>query len=212
MPKHASEAWKRLGNLLVARRIDLNVTYRNRRAFAADTNLDYRVLYDIERARRDNYTDSTLAAIEKAYKWAPGSIQRVLGGDLPVEVAEVSASTRLPLSVHASTSRPPSEAPEGSREWLMAAVREFCKRLSPSDARAILEEYAPVPEVPEGSADFVDLASPVERQIWRIEELPAMWREQLIGVLRHMREVEDEGQQDPPNDSPGEVTELRQRR
>jgi hypothetical protein len=76
------EAWERLGDLLVQRRIDLAPRYHVRTLFAAEAGLHWRLLHDIERHKRSNFTGETLAAVEVAYRWRAGSIARVLvGGD-----------------------------------------------------------------------------------------------------------------------------------
>jgi hypothetical protein len=75
---------KRLGELLVQRRIELNPRWRKRTVFAEDHGLNWRLLYDIERARRDSFSDETLAAIEVAYRWRKGSIAAVIAGGDPV--------------------------------------------------------------------------------------------------------------------------------
>jgi hypothetical protein len=41
------------------------------------------VIFDIERAKRTNFREPVLAAIEAAYQWAPGSIAAVLAGRRP---------------------------------------------------------------------------------------------------------------------------------
>lgn len=90
--------WQRLADLLTARRVELNDAWRNRQQFCRDTGAEYRIVHDLENAKRTNYSGSTLAVIERAYRWQPGSIRAVLeGGDpTPVEPAvrvyEASAS------------------------------------------------------------------------------------------------------------------------
>lgn len=75
--------WKRLGGLLVRRRIELDPRYSNRQLFAAERGLNYRTVSDIERGRRDNYENGTITALEVAYRVTPGSVGRALaGGDL----------------------------------------------------------------------------------------------------------------------------------
>lgn len=71
-------AWQNLAGLLVNRRIQLDPRYRNRRAFCDDKRLDYRVVSDIEGARRDNFSAPMLTAIEVAYELAAGAIQQAL--------------------------------------------------------------------------------------------------------------------------------------
>ena len=73
------DARAHLGRLLAARRVELDPRYRNRRTFAADTGMGWRTLYDIEMARRDNFTSGTLRAFESAYRLVPGSLDRFDG-------------------------------------------------------------------------------------------------------------------------------------
>lgn len=96
MPSAPADAWKRLGELLVQRRIELAPRYRKRTAFAGDTGIHWRLLYDIERARRKSFTPETLAAVEVAYRWQPGSVARVLAGGDPVPIPEPQAVPSSP--------------------------------------------------------------------------------------------------------------------
>lgn len=80
-------AWQRLGDLLVARRIELNPRWRNRTRFAEEVGLHWRMLFDIEKAKRQSFPDETLMAIEVAYRWQYGSIEAVLNGGDPVPLA-----------------------------------------------------------------------------------------------------------------------------
>ncbi len=57
-----------------------------RKVFAAEVGINLGMIRDIETAERANYSPPTLAAIETAYRWASGSIDRVLRGDDPVEL------------------------------------------------------------------------------------------------------------------------------
>jgi hypothetical protein len=72
------EAWERLARALIARRLDLDPKYKSREAFARDTGMDYRVLFDIEKARRTNFGPITITRLERAYKLQNGSIERFL--------------------------------------------------------------------------------------------------------------------------------------
>lgn len=75
-----ADPWERLGALLRVRRGQIDVKFLNRKAFATETGLDYRVVYDLESHRRENFTKETLAAAEVAYRWREGSIAAVLSG------------------------------------------------------------------------------------------------------------------------------------
>lgn len=125
------EAWHRLGELLVGRRVEINRDYRNRRAFAVDVDVDYRVLYDIESARRTNYSQPTLRVIEHAYRLAPGSIDRTLaGGPLEPLAPETTANSppgtsETPVQeprTKQNVSRTQAEQIAGALEQLLATV------------------------------------------------------------------------------------------
>jgi hypothetical protein len=81
MTSPSQERWQQLGGMLIQRRVELDARYRYRNAFADDTGLDWRLLYDIEKARRANFTRATITAIEVAYRLEPGSIEEFLDGD-----------------------------------------------------------------------------------------------------------------------------------
>ena len=88
-----NSTWERLGRLLIQRRTALDPRYNNRQAFADATGLKYRLVYDIEEHRRDNFGDTTLTSIEVAYKLDPGAIKRFLdGGELMPGVATSPAA------------------------------------------------------------------------------------------------------------------------
>lgn len=82
-PSQPDPAWQRLGEMLIKRRVDIDARYRNRRIFCADTDTDYRVISDIESARRTNFSQPMISHLETAYRLKAGNIKRmVLGGEL----------------------------------------------------------------------------------------------------------------------------------
>lgn len=83
MDAAARPAWERLGRLLATRRAQLDPRYRIRKVFAEESGLNYGLVRDIELAVRDSYKATTIAAVERAYAWGPGSIERVLAGGDP---------------------------------------------------------------------------------------------------------------------------------
>ena len=89
MPAHPRSAWTRLGELLMRRRIDIDPRYSNRRTFVEERVPDrYRIINSIELGRRDNYEPATKAALEAAYRLAPGAIDRFFSsGILDTETA-----------------------------------------------------------------------------------------------------------------------------
>jgi hypothetical protein len=91
-------AWERLGQMLFQRRTQLDARYSNRSKFATERGVDYRVVYDIEKARRTNFGDAVLGAIERAYELPAGAIRAALKGDdfpEPHAAATLSATTTL---------------------------------------------------------------------------------------------------------------------
>lgn len=84
---YPDHAWQRLADLLIQRRAHLDPKYRNRQAFADEKQLDYRVVSDIEKHRRTNFSAPMIASLEVAYRWAPGSIKTVLAGGNPTPLA-----------------------------------------------------------------------------------------------------------------------------
>ena len=94
MMSSPDSARERLGSLLIRRRHELDPRYRNREFFAKETGVHRRVLYEIERSKRDNFTDLTLAAVEVAYRLRRGSIARILAGGDPEPLEETSPQDR----------------------------------------------------------------------------------------------------------------------
>ena len=80
MPTDRADAWTRLGQLLVERRIDLNPRYKNRRTFCEERGVDYKVVSDIETTKRTNFGRDTIAHLEVGYEVKAGGIQAVLDG------------------------------------------------------------------------------------------------------------------------------------
>jgi len=74
------EDWERVGALLIDRRIEISPRYANRRAFAAETGLNWRTLYDAEHGKRATFKPQTVRAFEAAYRLVPGSLVRALAG------------------------------------------------------------------------------------------------------------------------------------
>lgn len=108
--------WKRLGEMLTARRIELDPRNQNRRRFADRVGINYRVLFDIEQGKRANYGPNMLAAVERAYAWKAGSIEQVLDGGYPQP-----ATTVGPVALMVDPSRDvvvPSDVPlEDLEPW-----------------------------------------------------------------------------------------------
>jgi hypothetical protein len=123
MPPADRTARERLGRLLAGRRAQISPRYANRRAFAADREMNWRTLHDIELAKRDNFRPETMRAFESAYMLVPGSLDRTLaGGELEP----------LPPAVAAPPPAPPSTGGDELRQ-----IEEFI-RLPPEIRRAVI--------------------------------------------------------------------------
>ncbi len=84
--------WQRLGQHVTARRIELG--YRRREDLtAAVEGVSLRTLGDIESGRRQGYHRNTLAVLEHALRWAPGSIAAILEGGQPQVIVSAPAET-----------------------------------------------------------------------------------------------------------------------
>ncbi|MEU8613530.1 hypothetical protein AB0C29_36650 [Actinoplanes sp. NPDC048791] len=73
--KASREQWTDLGQRVVARRVELDLS---RAELAEAAGLALRTLGDIESARRFRYDRTTLAKLEKGLQWTPGSITQIL--------------------------------------------------------------------------------------------------------------------------------------
>jgi hypothetical protein len=74
--------WKRLGAAVTAERVRLG--HRTLVGFARAAGLSKTTVDSIESARASSYAPSTLAALEHALGWQPGSVERVLKGLPPL--------------------------------------------------------------------------------------------------------------------------------
>jgi hypothetical protein len=114
------EDWERAGPMLAARRIQISARYANRRAFAEDTGLNWRTLYDAEYGRRATFKPETVRAFEVAYRLVPGSMERTLaGGDLEPMPAPARPERRVPRNPYAFSAAWADDEPEDDPAWDM---------------------------------------------------------------------------------------------
>lgn len=73
--------WSRLADYVVSRRREIG--YGRQVDLVSGSALGMRTLSSIETGERTQYNRSTLAALEQALDWEPGSIQAVLDGGEP---------------------------------------------------------------------------------------------------------------------------------
>lgn len=124
----------------------------------------------------------TIAKVEAALNWAPGSIDAILAGGDPVDLAE-AATTRVRAGVEDELGRTPED--------LEKTVRELARHLKPERVRVIMADLA------RSERRYEDEA---EQKIWEIAEIPAVIRRQLIGVYRAALQVMEEEDRRPDAD------------
>jgi transcriptional regulator with XRE-family HTH domain len=79
---HSTPDWERLGRAIVRRRVELG--FNTQAGLAEHMGLTARILGDLEGGKRVSYGKSTLARLERALDWPPGTVDEVLaGGDGP---------------------------------------------------------------------------------------------------------------------------------
>ena len=118
--------WRRLGELLIARRVALG--FPKRLTFARDRGFTHdRTLSDIVNARRTNFDPATLAQIEQAYEWAPRSVLAVLDGGEPVELGRSESVVPDHDAADAVMLSLPAEAVGGLTEAERAELEQRAK-------------------------------------------------------------------------------------
>lgn len=81
-----SEDYVRAGHRLLGARVLRHRHWRSRGAFAADVGVSVRTIADVEKGRlgrRHGWDPGTIAILEDAVGWTPGSYDQVLGGGEP---------------------------------------------------------------------------------------------------------------------------------
>jgi hypothetical protein len=71
------DGWERLGRMVATERAR---RWRSRADFARAAGISTRVIDDLEKGRRGNFSPLTLSAIEAALGWQPGAAMRVVQG------------------------------------------------------------------------------------------------------------------------------------
>lgn len=103
--------WERLARLIVGRRVELG--FGTREAFAQTSKISSRLLSDLENARRPSYAPSTVAKLEQALQWTPGSVDSVLAGRQPQPSCGIEGPAKPRAAAVASNIR----AWRAARRW-----------------------------------------------------------------------------------------------
>ncbi|MEV6035958.1 hypothetical protein AB0L65_32715 [Nonomuraea sp. NPDC052116] len=131
----------------------------------------------------------TMAKLEAALNWAPGSIDAILAGGEPADF-EASVASRAPVGPDGALGR--------TSEDLEATIRDLAQQLEPERVRVLLAGIS------RSERRYEDEA---EQKIWEITEIPPVIRRQLIGVYRAALQVAEEEDRRPD----AEVHEFRPR-
>jgi hypothetical protein len=113
MDSYPPEAWRRLGDVLAARRGQLGYGFRRRREFAEANGLKLsaRTLQRLEQGERDAYPEETVAIAETIYRLEPGSIAAVLRGGAAAPMAEAREPAPFDPTPQCSFERHIAETP-----------------------------------------------------------------------------------------------------
>jgi hypothetical protein len=169
VPTDRDQAWVRLGDALVRRRIELDPQYRNRRRFADERGLEIRIAADLEKARRTNFEPATITAAEVAYQLAAGSITRFLQG---------AGSLEPQPAVPEPESEEPATPADTTAEDMLAAVLRIAA------SRAEAEIWAAISVHPEGTPGKAIFPDPVEALIWDQQSKASAEKVRQIASLR----------------------------
>jgi hypothetical protein len=137
--------WIRLGELLAARRIELDPAYFDRGVFARARGINLKLTQDLENNARENFTPLTLRdKVAPAYAVHVTSLMDVLNGDGDLVALPDSPPHKPPRSLRAEPQRPHLAAvpsPEGTQAVLRRA-KDLFPSLEP-DEKARAERYYP---------------------------------------------------------------------
>jgi transcriptional regulator with XRE-family HTH domain len=76
----AHRRWDKLAEFVTARRADLGYSITQ---LSAISGLSTSTLDNVEHSRKSSYDPATLATLERALRWRPGSVERALKGLAP---------------------------------------------------------------------------------------------------------------------------------
>lgn len=105
----SGSAWQDLAKRLESRRVELDPRYSNLSEFSRATGVHYKTLQRAEGGKPHQFGRGTLAALDAAYGYLPGSIESMLAGGEPVPMNAHLDADPLPAAEGA-----PAEPPEGT--------------------------------------------------------------------------------------------------
>jgi hypothetical protein len=140
--------WELLAREVIARRVELG--HHARESFAESSGIGARTLGDIETARKDSYRPATLARLEQALQWVPGSVEALLRNKpLPPLPPHLAWIDDIDLEQVRKTAAAEAEA---FREIERIVKSGLPDRVKMALVRALVEEF----RKPEGAAVQAD--------------------------------------------------------
>lgn len=113
--------WEALASAVVARRVQLG--HETRKEFIDASGLSPRTMGDIETARRESYSPSTLARLEQALDWPAGRVAEILGSDVPALIPADAVALPADLVEAARLLAPDSLLAPSERAALLDTIR-----------------------------------------------------------------------------------------
>lgn len=175
-------AWQQLGDALIRRRVSWQPRYRNRRTFCGERGIDYRLVFDIEHAKRTNFGRATILDIARAYAVTPESIDATLAGGA-LEPVPQSAAVKPPGMLPAAVPAPRPHA--GDDDDDVAIVRDEVERCPWGTPGAVIFPSG-IPGVVTEDAQRWDALAPIT-SVGDLIRVIAFWRS-------HPRQDADPGQ------------------
>ncbi|MEU5992386.1 helix-turn-helix transcriptional regulator [Spirillospora sp. NPDC047418] len=104
---HPPEAWRRLGQIVRQRRIELG--FGSQASLAAEGGPSLSVVNKIETGRGRDYTDRVIIPLEDRLGWRRGSFRTILDGGDPVSADATAPATAAPATEHTQDGNYPEE-------------------------------------------------------------------------------------------------------
>lgn len=106
-PGHPPAAWRRLGQMVRQRRIELG--FGSQASLAAEGGPSLSVVNKIETGRGRDYTDRVIIPLENRLGWRRGSFRAILDGGEPVCVDASAPAPAAPAAEHGNDGNYPEE-------------------------------------------------------------------------------------------------------
>lgn len=125
--------WERLAERVRRRRQFLNINQD------AVPGVSKPTLSKIENAKQGGYKDFVVAALERALEWQPGSVERILAGEDPVEVDQPAPAPSDDIAEVLELARSMREGLEKSqsRDDKLSDIINLCEKISATQSALV---------------------------------------------------------------------------